>query len=106
MHHIKDKNGTLITDRVQIANTLGAAIEKSSSSKNYSKEFQSIKAQKEKQNINFKTNKNLRNNEKITMRDLKRSLKNPIIHLQVQIRSIMKFYATFQLRLFIYYWTS
>ena len=33
MHHIKDENGTLITDRVQIANTLGAAIEKSSSSK-------------------------------------------------------------------------
>ena len=75
MHHIKDENGTLITDRVQIANTLGAAIEKSSSSKNYAKEFQSIKAQKEKQNINFKTNKNLRYNKKFTMRDLKRSLK-------------------------------
>ena len=57
MHHIKDENGTLITDRVQIANTLSAAIEKSSSSKSYSKEFQSIKAQKEKQNINLKTNK-------------------------------------------------
>ena len=28
MHHIKDENGTLITDRVQIANTLGAAIAK------------------------------------------------------------------------------
>ena len=28
MHHIKDENGTIITDRVQIANTLGAAIEK------------------------------------------------------------------------------
>ena len=39
MHHLKDENGTLITDRVQIANTLGAAIEKSSSSENYSKEF-------------------------------------------------------------------
>ena len=75
MHHIKDKNGTLITERVQIANTLGAAIEKSSSSKNYSKEFQYIKAQKEKQNINFKTNKNLRYNKKFTMRDLKRSLR-------------------------------
>ena len=69
MHHRKDENGTLITDRVQIANTLGAAIEKSSSSKNYSKEFQSIKAQKEKQNINFITNKNLHYNKKFTMRD-------------------------------------
>ena len=106
MHHIKDENITLITDRVQIANTFGAAIEKSSFSKNYSKEFQSIKAQKEKQNIYLKTNKNLRYNKKFTMRDFKRSLKSPIIHLQAQIRSIMSFYTTFQLRLFIYYWTS
>ena len=60
MHHLKDNNGTLITDRVEIANTLGAAIEKSSSSENYSKEFQFIKAQKEKHKINFKTNRNLR----------------------------------------------
>ena len=75
MHHLKDDNGTLITDRVEIANTLGAAIEKSSSSNNYSKEFQSIKAQKEKQKINFKINRNLRYNKKFTMRDLKRSLK-------------------------------
>ena len=49
MHHLKDDNGTLSIDRVEIANTLGAAIEKSSSSNNYCKEFQSIKAQKEKQ---------------------------------------------------------
>ena len=65
----------LITDRVEIANTLGAAIEKRSSSNNYSKEFQSIKVRKEKQKINFKTNKNLRYNKKFTMKDLKRSLK-------------------------------
>ena len=74
MHHLKDDNGPLITDRVEIANTLSAAIEKSSSSENYSKEFQSTKAQKEKHKINFKTNRNLRYN-KFTMRDLKRSLK-------------------------------
>ena len=106
MHHLKDENGTLITDRVEIANTLGAAIEKCSSSEKYSKDCQSIKAQKEKHKINFKTNKNLRYNKKFTMRDLKRSLKSPIIHLLAQIRSIMKFYATFLLRLSIYYWTS
>ena len=28
MHHLKDEKGILITDRVEIANTLGAAIEK------------------------------------------------------------------------------
>ena len=75
MHHFKDDNGTLITDRVEIAYTLGAAIDKSSSSNNYPKEFQSIKAQKVKQKINFKTNINLRYNKKFTMRYLKRSLK-------------------------------
>ena len=73
MHHLKDENGTLITDRVEITNTLGAAIEKSSS-ENYSKEFQYIKAQKEKHRINFKTNINLPYN-KFTMRDLKWSFK-------------------------------
>ena len=73
MHHLKDENETLITDRVQIANTLGVAIEKRSSSENYSKEFQSIEAQEGKQKINFETNKNLRYNKK--MRDLKRFLK-------------------------------
>ena len=46
MHHLKDENGTLIIDRVEITNTLGAAIEKSLSSENYSKESKSIKAQK------------------------------------------------------------
>ena len=75
MHHIKNDNGTLITDRMEIANTLGAAIEKGSSSIKYSKEFQSIKVKKEKQKINFKTHRNLRYNKKFTMRDLKRVLK-------------------------------
>ena len=39
MHHLKDENGTLISGsgRVEIANTLGAAIEKNSSWENYSK---------------------------------------------------------------------
>ena len=75
MHHSKDNNGTLITDRVEKANTLGAAIEKSSSLESYPKEFQSFKAQKEKHKINFKTNRNLRYNTKFTLRDLKWSLK-------------------------------
>ena len=94
MHHLKDENGTIITDRVEIANKLG-------SSENYYKEFQSIKAQNEKQKVNFKTNRKLCYDKKFTMRHLKRSLKSPIIHLQAQIRSIMKFYATFLLRLHI-----
>ena len=75
MHHLKDENGTITINRVEIANTLAAAIEKMFSSENYSKEFQSVKAQKVKDKINFKTNRNLRYNKKFTMRDLKRSLK-------------------------------
>ena len=67
------------------------AIEKSSSSENYSKGFQSIKAQKEKHKINFKTNRNLRYIKKFAMRDLKRSLKSPIIHLQAQIDPFWNF---------------
>ena len=55
MHHLKDEDGTLLTDRVEIANTVGAAIAIGLSSNNYSEEFQSIKVQKEKQKINFKT---------------------------------------------------
>ena len=74
MHHLKDDNGTLITDRVEIANKLGVPIE-TSSSESSSKGFQSVKAQKEKKKINFKTNINLRYNKKLTMRDLKRTLK-------------------------------
>ena len=69
MHHLKDDNGTLITDTVEKTNTIGAAIEKSSSPNNSSKEFQSFKAQKEKQKINFKTNRYLRYNKTFTMRD-------------------------------------
>ena len=71
---LRDKNGSLITDREEIAYTLGRAIEKSSSSENYSKEFKSIKLWKENQKINFKTNRNLHYDQEFTMWDLKRSL--------------------------------
>ena len=103
MHHLKDENGTRITDKVELANTLGVAIVKSSS-ENYSKEFQSIKAQKEKQKINFKTNRNLRYNKKFTMRDLKRSLKKSNNSSsgpdQIQYEILR------HLPIYMYYWTS
>ena len=47
MHHLKDENGTLITDRVEIADTLGAAIEKSSS-ENYSTKSSNLSRHKKK----------------------------------------------------------
>ena len=48
-----DENEILITDRMKIANTLGTAIEKYSSSKNNSKGFELIKAQNENQKNNL-----------------------------------------------------
>ena len=56
MHHLKDENGTLITDRVEIANALGAAIEK----KYFRKLPQRVpiyQGTKGKHKINFKRNK-------------------------------------------------
>ena len=75
LHHLKDSNGTLITNKEEIANSLGSSIEKSSSSANYSEQFQSIKATKEKNKINFKTSLKYKYNKKFKLRDLKRSLK-------------------------------
>ena len=75
LHHLKDSNGTLITNKEEIANSLGSSIEKSSSSANYSEQFQSIKATKEKNKINFKTSLKFKYNKKFKLRDLKRSLK-------------------------------
>ena len=64
MHRPRDEDGTLITNRLEIAYTPGA-IDKISSSENYSREFQSIKAPKEKQKNNFKTKRKLSCNKKI-----------------------------------------
>ena len=75
--HLKDPfTGDLITDKEEIANTIGTTFEKNSSSKNYSKEFQAIKKREEEKPLNFSTkNKNLAYNKKFELRDLKRSLK-------------------------------
>ena len=71
MHYLKDENETLITEILEIANTLCAAIEWTvfeMSLENYSKEFQCIEARKEKQKIAFKTNKNLQYSKKFMMK--------------------------------------
>ena len=69
MHHLKDENGNS-NHWVEIANMLGEAIEKSSSY--YSK--LPIQKEKEKQKVNFKTNRNLCYSKKLTPGDLKWSL--------------------------------
>ena len=76
LHHLKDDNGSFITEKENIANKLGKTFEKNSSSKNYSTKFQKIKKDEENKPLNFSTkNTNLRYNKKFTLRDLKRSLR-------------------------------
>ena len=74
--YLKDPStGELITDKVDIANKIGATFEKNSSSSNYSKKFQSTKKTEEEKPLNFSTDENLPYNKKFKLRDLKRSIK-------------------------------
>ena len=59
-HHLKNKNGELITSKKDIADTLGEQFQQCSSSANYTPEFQRIKSKKESNPINFKTDKELK----------------------------------------------
>ena len=75
LHHLKDGDGNLITDKESIANALGKSFEKSSSSSNYSSEFQKLKKTQEMKKINFRTNVLRKYNKRFKLRDLKRSFK-------------------------------
>ena len=75
LHHLKNSSGELITNKEDIANSLGQSVERNSSSTNYSHEFQRIKASQEKKKLNFSTNKFIKYNKKFTLRDLKRSIR-------------------------------
>ena len=75
LHHLKDDNGELITNKEDVADALGKQFQKCSSSNNYSPDFQRIKSKSEKQPIDFSTNENLKYNKKFKMRDLKYSIK-------------------------------
>ena len=75
--HLKDPfTGDLLSNKEEIANTIGKTFQKNSSSQNYGEEFQSIKSKEEEKPLNFSTkNRHLNYNKKFTLRDLKRSLK-------------------------------
>ena len=74
--HLKDENGKLLTNKMEIINTLGSTFQKNSSSSNYSKEFQKIKKSEEEKPVNFKTkDKHLPYNKRFRLRDLKRAIK-------------------------------
>ena len=53
INHLKDNNGNFITDKKDVADALGEAFQKSSSSANYCTQFQKLKHDEEKHPINF-----------------------------------------------------
>ena len=59
--HIKSSNGNMCYSTKDISNALGGNFQKNSSSSNYSQQFQDIKMEKERENLNFshKTAKNI-----------------------------------------------
>ena len=75
LHHLKDENNQLITDKKGIANKLGESFQQCSSSDNYSPDFQKIKHDAEKEDIDFNTQESRNYNKKFKMRDLKWSIK-------------------------------
>ena len=75
LHHVKDSNGQLLTNKEDIANELANTIENNSSSNNYSSEFKNIKNKEERKPLNFKTNEKFAYNKRFKLRDLKRSLR-------------------------------
>ena len=70
-----EKNGSFVTNKTDIANTIGESIAKNSSSDNYTKEFQRLKRMKENIRINFNSNNQESYNKTISLRELKEALK-------------------------------
>ena len=55
IHHIKNNDGTKITERVDVANRLAQEISMNSSSNNYHTEFQKYQVKGEKEHLDFDT---------------------------------------------------
>ena len=61
--HIKSSNGNMCYSTKDISNALGGNFQKNSSSSNYRQQFQNIKVEKERENLNFQS----QNNEKYNL---------------------------------------
>ena len=53
--HIKSSNGNMCYSTKDISNALGGNFQKNSSSSHYSQQFQDIKVEKERENLNFQS---------------------------------------------------
>ena len=72
--HIKSSNGNMCYSTRDISNTLGGNFQKNSSSSNYSQQFQDIKREKERENLNFQSQNNEKCNLPFKLSELKSSL--------------------------------
>ena len=61
--HIKSSNGNMYYSTKEISNALGGNFQNNSSRSNYSQQFQDIKVEKERENLNFRSH----NNEKYNL---------------------------------------
>ena len=72
--HIKSSNGNMCYSTKKISNALGENFQKNSSSSNYSRQFQDIKVEKERENLNFQSQNNEKYNLPFKLSELKNSL--------------------------------
>ena len=72
--HIKSSNGNMCYSTKDISNALGGNFQKYSSSSNYSQQFQDIKMEKERENLNFQSQNSEKYNLPFKLSELKNSL--------------------------------
>ena len=76
LHHLKDPQGNLITDKEEIANTFGETYQDIHSANNYSNDFiNNTKLKEEATPIDFNTTESHIYNRKFRLKDLKRNIK-------------------------------
>ena len=72
--HIKSSNGNMCYSTKDISNALGGNFQNNSSSSNYSQQFQDIKMEKERENLNFQSQNSEKYNLPFKLSELKNSL--------------------------------
>ena len=72
--HINSSDGNKCYSAKEITNALGKNFQKNSSSSNYSQQFQNIKIEKERENLNFQSQNNEKYNLPFKLSELKDSL--------------------------------
>ena len=114
IHHLKNNNGTKLTERVDIANGLAQEISKNSSSNNYKiLKFQKYHVKAKKEHLDFGTDNSENYNEPFTIRELCNALKKSHdtttgadeIHYQL-LKHLLRDSLMVILDIFNYIWAS